>query len=49
MLDGFAARPGIDWAAVRATPRNRRTPLYELAEPGLAWVALGGSHPPVRR
>jgi len=31
-LDRLAARPGIDWAAVRATPPGRRSPLARLAE-----------------
>jgi hypothetical protein len=31
-LDQLAARPGIDWAAVRATPPGRRSPLKRLAE-----------------
>ena len=31
-LDRLAARPGIDWAAVRATPPGRRSPLKRLAE-----------------
>jgi hypothetical protein len=31
-LDRLAARPGIDWAAVRATPPCRRSPLARLAE-----------------
>jgi hypothetical protein len=31
-LDRLAARPGIDWAPVRATPPGRRSPLARLAE-----------------
>jgi hypothetical protein len=31
-LDRLAARPGIDWAAVRATPPGRRSPLKRLAD-----------------
>jgi len=31
-LDQLAPRPGIDWAAVRATPPGRRSPLKRLAE-----------------
>ena len=31
-LDRLAARPGIDWAAVRATPPGRQSPLARLAE-----------------
>jgi hypothetical protein len=31
-LDQLAARPGIDWAAVCATPSGRRSPLARLAE-----------------
>jgi hypothetical protein len=45
-LDAFAARPDIDWAAVRATPRGRRSPLHVLAEPELILQALGGPPPP---
>jgi hypothetical protein len=41
-LDAFAARPDIDWEAVRSTPRGRRSPLYELAEGELVMLALGG-------
>jgi hypothetical protein len=34
-LDDLAARPGIDWAAVRATGRGRRSPLAALpSRPG---------------
>jgi hypothetical protein len=40
-LDNFLARPDIDWAAVRATPRGRRSPLYHLCEPELVLMALG--------
>jgi hypothetical protein len=32
-LDDLAARPGIDWAAVRATPPGRRSPLAALPAP----------------
>ena len=31
-LDQLAARPGIDWAAVRATPPGHRSPLVRLAQ-----------------
>jgi hypothetical protein len=31
-LDTIAARPGIDWDAVRATPRSRRSPLADLPD-----------------
>jgi len=31
-LDQLAARPGIDWAAVRAAPPGRRSPLKRLAD-----------------
>lgn len=48
-LDEFAARPDIDWAAVRATPRGGRSPLADLAEPGLVFQALGGPPPPLVR
>ena len=40
-LDDFLARPDIDWAAVRATPPGRRSPLYRLCEPELVLMALG--------
>jgi hypothetical protein len=40
-LDEFLARPDIDWTAVRATPRGRRSPLYRLCEPELVLMALG--------
>lgn len=39
-LDAFLARADIDWAAVRATPRNRRSLLYYLAEPELIMHTL---------
>lgn len=39
-LDAFLARTDIDWAAVRATPRNRRSPLHKLAEPELVLETL---------
>ena len=42
-LDDFLARPDIDWATVRATPRGRRSPLYRLCEPELVLMALGWS------
>ena len=41
-LDAFLAREDIDWPAVRATPPNKRTPLYYLAEPELVMAALAG-------
>jgi hypothetical protein len=41
-LDRFLARTDIDWPAVRATPRNRRTPLYALCEPELIMLTLAG-------
>lgn len=40
-LDAFAARPDVDMDAARAVKRGR-SPLAGLAEPGLAWLALGG-------
>jgi hypothetical protein len=48
-LDRFLARPDIDWDAVRATPRNKRTPLYYLAEPELVMATLAGLGDPNRR
>jgi hypothetical protein len=42
-LDRFLARDDIDWAAVRATKRNKRSPLYYLAEPELVLEALAGT------
>jgi hypothetical protein len=39
-LDEFLARDDIDWAAVRATPAGRRSPLYDLCEPELTMLAL---------
>ena len=42
-LDDFLARTDIDWAAVRATPPGRRSPLYLLCEPELVLMALGWS------
>jgi hypothetical protein len=33
-LDALAAAPGIDWAAVRATPAGRRSPLASLKTAG---------------
>ena len=41
-LDAFLARKDIDWPTVRATPRNKRTPLYYLAEPELVMATLAG-------
>jgi hypothetical protein len=42
-LDAFGGRGDIDWAAVRSTPRGRRSPLYDLAEGELVMLALGGA------
>ena len=39
-LDQLAARPGIDWAAIRATPPGRRSPLARLAEAETVLAAL---------
>jgi hypothetical protein len=39
-LDRLAARPGIDWTAVRATPPGRRSPLARLAEAETVLAAL---------
>lgn len=40
VLDAFLLRDDIDWDAVRATPRGRRTPLYALCEPELIMLTL---------
>ena len=45
-LDAFAARTDIDWAAVRATPNGRKSPLHVLCEPELVLLALCGPPPP---
>jgi hypothetical protein len=39
-LDRLAARPGIDWGAVRATPPGRRSPLKRLADAETVLAAL---------
>ena len=39
-LDQLAARPGIDWAAIRVTPPGRRSPLARLAEAETVLAAL---------
>jgi hypothetical protein len=39
-LDAFMAGSGIDWAAVRATPRGKRTPVYVFCEPELIMLTL---------
>ena len=39
-LDRLAARPNIDWAAVRATPPGRRSPLKRLADAETVLAAL---------
>ena len=46
-LDQLTARPGIDWAAVRATLPGRRSPLADLAgaEAVLAALAATGRRP----
>ena len=46
-LDQLTARPGIDWAAVRATPPGRRSPLAAIAEGEAILAALAA--PPARR
>ena len=42
-LDQLTARPGIDWAAVRATLPGRRSPLADLAEAEAVLAALAAT------
>jgi len=44
-LDQLTARPGIDWAAVRATPPGRRSPLAVIAEGKAVPAALAAPSP----
>ena len=48
-LDRLAARPGIDWAAVRATPPGRRSPLKRLADAETVLAALAALSGPEAR
>ena len=41
-LDQLTARPDIDWAAVRATPPGRRSPLAAIAAAEAILAALAG-------
>jgi hypothetical protein len=47
-LDALAARPDIDWAAVRATPPRRRSPLAAI-EQGQNILAAPAGQPTGRR
>jgi len=42
-LDQLTSRPDIDWAAVRATPPGRRSPLADLAAAEAVLAALAGA------
>ncbi len=44
-LDDLLARPDIDWAAVRAAPPGRRSPLADLAEAEAVLAALAAPPP----
>ena len=48
-LDRLAARPGIDWAAVRATPPGRRSPLKRLADAETVLAVLAALRGPEAR
>jgi hypothetical protein len=48
-LDTLAARPDIDWAAVRATPSRRRSPLAALEQAENVLAALAGQPAAGRR
>ena len=48
-LDQLAARPGIDWDAVRATPPGRRSPLKRLADAETVLAALAALSGPEAR
>lgn len=48
-LDRLAARPGIDWDAVRATPPGRRSPLKRLADAETVLAALAALSGPEAR
>ena len=48
-LDALAARPDIDWAAVRATPPRHRSPLAAVEQGENILTALAGQPPAARR
>ena len=48
-LDALAARPDIDWAAVRATAPRHRSPLAAVEQAGNILTALAGQPPAARR
>ena len=48
-LDQLTARPGIDWAAVRATPPGRPSPLAAIAEAEAIMAALAAPPTGLRR
>ena len=48
-LDALAARPDIDWAAVRATPPRHRSPLAAAGQAENILAALAGPPPSARR
>ena len=48
-LDALAARPGIDWAAVRATPPGHRSPLAAIEQAENLLAALAGQPATGRR
>ncbi len=48
-LDQLTSRPGIDWAAVRATPPGRRPPLAAIEQPENILAALAGQPATGRR
>ena len=49
LLDQLTARPGIDWAAVRATPPGRRSPFADLAAAEVVLAALAAPPAALRR
>ena len=48
-LDALAARPDIDWAAVRATPPRHRSPLAAVEQAENILAALAGQPAAARR
>ena len=48
-LDALAARPGIDWAAVRATPPGHRSPLAAIEQAENILAVLAGQPATGRR
>ncbi len=48
-LDALAARPDIDWAAVRATPPRHRSPLAAVEQAENILTALADKPPAARR